>query len=270
MKGYLALDIDGTITDIEDSIPEQVLAYLDSLVQNDWKIIILTGRSYPFAMPVLLNVSFPYILSTQNGACAWFMPRKELIFQNFLNEKILFDVEACLKGLDIVIITYGSDFKCYAKPNKRHQKYIENIFATQGGGELLESFDHEKLKSFPLIKCTGSLDAILQAKKRLDLLDIEVTLLKSPFFEDYHLLLITKKGVTKGSCISRILGLEKAKVIAAGNDGNDISMFEIADIKIAMKDSPEDLINKADIIAPPSKDLGIIQGLEEAIKRLSV
>jgi hydroxymethylpyrimidine pyrophosphatase-like HAD family hydrolase len=198
------------------------------------------------------------------------MPRKELIFQNFLDQKNLLDVEGAINGLDVVIISYGSDFRCYAKANEKHQNYINNIFATQGGGETVVNFDHECLKTFPLIKCTGCLSEILKAKQKLQSLGLEIALLKEPFVKDYHIILITKNGVTKGSCISKILAQKKAKVIAAGNDGNDISMFDVADVSIAMKGSPIELLNKADIIAAPSKDLGIIEGLKEAIKRVQI
>jgi hydroxymethylpyrimidine pyrophosphatase-like HAD family hydrolase len=54
-------------------------------------------------------------------------------------------------------------------------------------------------------------------------------------------------------------------VIAAGDDNNDVSMFLAADICIAMASAPEHLRNAADIIAPKASEMGIIQGLQQAI-----
>ena len=56
-------------------------------------------------------------------------------------------------------------------------------------------------------------------------------------------------------------------MITAGDDNNDLSLLKEGDIGIAMDGSPEALQNLADIIAPPSDRLGIIQGLQEAIAR---
>jgi hydroxymethylpyrimidine pyrophosphatase-like HAD family hydrolase len=52
------------------------------------------------------------------------------------------------------------------------------------------------------------------------------------------------------------------KVITAGDDENDMSLFQVADIKIAMSHAPERLKEKADLIAPPTQDCGIIHALE--------
>ncbi len=55
-------------------------------------------------------------------------------------------------------------------------------------------------------------------------------------------------------------------VIAAGNDENDISMYDIANIKIAMEDSfSRDLLKKADIISKSAKSHGIIDALKRAM-----
>jgi Cof subfamily protein (haloacid dehalogenase superfamily) len=270
LKGWLALDIDGTITDRQDKIPKKVISFLRSLNISGWKTMILTGRSFPFAMEVLKEIDFPYILSTQNGSSAWHMPQKKLIYENFLSLKALLQIEKELLGIDVALIPYGLDHKSYAKKNKNHEKYIKKILATQKG-EILSNFDYDNLKNgpflkVPLVKCAGLLDEILKAKEKLKKLSIEVAHIKDPFFTDYHLLLITKKKITKGFCISKILKIyEKGFVIAAGNDGNDHSMFDFSDIKIAMEDSPADLLSRADIVAPTSKKMGIIEALKKAI-----
>ena len=79
--------------------------------------------------------------------------------------------------------------------------------------------------------------------------------------------MITESNISKGSAISRILGDKKRFLIAAGNDVNDISMFDMADVKIAMGDSREDVLEKADIIAPPAEEHGIISGLSQALEK---
>jgi hydroxymethylpyrimidine pyrophosphatase-like HAD family hydrolase len=58
---------------------------------------------------------------------------------------------------------------------------------------------------------------------------------------------------------------ERGKVIAAGDDYNDESMLKVADVKVVMATAPQDLLLKADVVAPAASEEGIIAGLEAAI-----
>lgn len=59
-------------------------------------------------------------------------------------------------------------------------------------------------------------------------------------------------------------------VIAGGDDENDASLFEIADISIAIEHAPEKIRQMAHLIAPPTKDLGILQALDAALRSLKL
>lgn len=80
---------------------------------------------------------------------------------------------------------------------------------------------------------------------------------------------VTAKDVTKGSCIDHLSGFyQQGRLIAAGDDHNDIPMLIKANISIAMETAPDDVKVHADIIAKSAKVNGIISALEEAIQRL--
>ena len=46
-------------------------------------------------------------------------------------------------------------------------------------------------------------------------------------------------------------------------------MLQEADIKIIMSTAPQDLLAIADVISPPADEYGIVQGLENAMQKLS-
>ena len=110
---YLALDIDGTLTHDVNSIPKVVIDYLAGI--NHFKIIILTGRSYPFVLPAIKKIDFSYVLSTQNGSSAWNMPKNEIIFKDYLARLDLIKVEKQVDTLNVALVSYGSDYNCYYK-----------------------------------------------------------------------------------------------------------------------------------------------------------
>ena len=95
----------------------------------------------------------------------------------------------------------------------------------------------------------------------------EVTHIRDPFDEAYRMLLVTAKGATKGLSLKKVLSAKGrgSLVIAAGDDENDQSLFDVADIKIAMPHAPKSLQDRADLIAPPTSENGIIQALKQVL-----
>ena len=101
---WIALDIDGTITDQMHSIPKRVVSYLKNLQNRGWRIIVLTGRPYAFCVKALSTFDFPYIFSSQNGSFAWNMPGRKEIFKSHIKREILEVIEKGLKDLDVLMM----------------------------------------------------------------------------------------------------------------------------------------------------------------------
>ena len=91
---------------------------------------------------------------------------------------------------------------------------------------------------------------------------------RDPFEGGYFILLVTDIKASKGNALAQLLELKGRgkKVVAAGDDENDISLLQQADIKIVMDHAPPILHEVASFIAPPTKDHGIIHALNMAIK----
>lgn len=272
MKGWLALDVDGTLTHEKYSIPDPVIFFLRDLHFDGWKLVVLTGRSYPFAEPSIQKIDFPFILSTQNGSSAWFMPQKEIIFQKFLEKSSIKVMEECAKNLDLVFIVYSADRKSYGKENGSYEEYVKKSMQLSLQEHIqLDDFEKIDMDLFPLAKFVGKSYDLLKLRDKLNKYDMfEMSMIKDPFCEDFYLLLITKKNVSKGSSILNIMEGQKGKIIAAGNDENDITMLQKADVAIAMEDAPQHVLKYAHIIARSAKENGIIEGLKKAINLLNL
>lgn len=256
MKGFIALDIDGTLTHKKDDISKKVKSYLKSLHSLGWKIIIITGKPYKKAFNMISGLDFPYIFSSQNGASAWHMPQKKNIFRRHLKRDILKKIEDNIRDIDIGMSAWGEDDYCYS--SKKNKNFLHNYESS-----FIEGFE---IENYLLVKCIGLKEDIKKAKWKLKNFDIEIAHVKDAFIKNNHLLLITQKDVNKGSAI-KLLSSKKSLIIAAGNDENDLSMYDIADIKIAMEDSfSKNLLKKADIISASARKNGIIDALNRALK----
>jgi HAD superfamily hydrolase (TIGR01484 family) len=271
MKGIIALDIDGTLTDDIRTIPGEVEQYLNKLA-CEWRIVIVTGRSFYFAKGALSHLMFPFLFLVQNGSLVLKMPKEEVYFKGYLEKATVNSVESAFIGIEGMMLVYAGYEKqdlCFWKEENllpEYKAYWQDLSARQGQmGHEVKEFE---ITETPLIKCIGHLDKMVALAERLKSnKSVEFSLIKDPFSKKFHLVLITKAGISKGSVLKSIIAKEGrgSGVIVAGNDDNDMSMFEVANVKIAMPSSPQYMLKKADIIAPPVEEWGIISALEQAL-----
>ncbi len=276
-KGWIALDIDGTVTDNVYEVPKPVDEYLHSLVDKGWDIVFITGRTYSFAIKPLKTLSFPYILGVQNGADILKMPTKKRIFRNYLSSDVLAIVDEACKGQkeDYLVYTgYERGDSCYYRPDRFSKDLLEyfevlKTLATDPWAAV-KSFPLEELKGFPLIKCFGTEEDMYKVSEYLTKYpDIKTSVIRDPMKKEVFLTLITNKEATKGNVVRVVCRSEHLNlpVIAAGDDMNDIPMLVEADVKIVMENAPKKVLSLADIIAPTAAQYGLIQGLEKAIEK---
>lgn len=277
--GWIALDIDGTITSDKYSIPTPVTQYLQSLAEAGWKIVLLTGRSFYFAMRAIEVLPFPFLLVLQNGSLTLKMPNKENLEKNYLGVRQLSFILKEHEGIPGDVLIYAGfekgDF-FYFRPHlfpKEDLPFLEEIKRRENPtSEACLEFDLNKIKEAPLVKAFGSKDRMSKYSERLEKQSVvDVTMIQDQFNKDFYHLLITNLHVTKGNALQSIVdqyGRGKA-VICAGDDENDFSMFEVADFSIAMESAPEKMKKKADLIAPPTSEYGIIAALSKAIQKFS-
>lgn len=270
MKGWIALDVDGTITQDKYSIPTDVISFLNECHGNGWRIVFATGRAFIFAKPALEKIPFPYFLMPQNGSVVMRMPSQEIMFKRYMNPEVIRDLEEIYEGKNSHYLVYSgveNGDRCYYQPtrfSKADLVYLEGVQKREKEEWMTGSVDFD----FPLIKCFGKLEAMKKVERKLlKKGHFEVTLIRDPFHSSYYLLLVTNKNASKGSSLQEIISQEgKGKiVIAAGDDVNDISLLQAADVRIAMPHAPEELRKIADFISPPVAEMGIIQALKIVI-----
>lgn len=277
-KGWIALDIDGTITDQKHHIPKEVVEYLTTLQREGWQIIFITGRTLSFASAALASFSFSCFLAIQNGSVLLSMPEQAVIEKSYLPSSIVPVLEKVyLEQLEDFIVYAGfekGDF-CYYRPGHFSKELLNHLEVikelSSEPWQAVKVFNFSKEDTFPLIKCLGSYEAMNALNHLLKAVEgIAVSMIRDPLQENTYLNLITAVQATKGNVLKKVMQKKGlfGPVIAAGDDFNDISMLECADVSIVMQTAPEKMLKMGDIIALPAKDLGIINALGEAIERV--
>jgi hypothetical protein len=277
VKGLICLDIDGTITSDPHSVPLAVIEYFQSLYDIGWRFVFITGRTFSFAKATLKSVPFPFYFSVQNGADLIAMPEKKLVKQNYLSAHVVEKLDEIYEGrMEDYLIYSGfekGDF-CFYRPHrfsKMMTEYLELMMTlVEEPWQAVESFAPLKHQSFPLIKCIGTkkhMEEVALYLQKFD--DVCVSCIKDPLSRDgFYVNLITDRKASKGSALRylRTLYPHDTLFIAAGDDRNDISLLDAADVAIGMHGAPSEVLEHADIIAPSADEMGIIQGLKNAMK----
>jgi hypothetical protein len=272
-KGWIALDIDGTITLDKHIIPAPVITFLKQLYESGWNIVFATGRSYTFASIPLGSLDFPFYFLPQNGSVILKMPEKVIFEKKYLSLEDLQIATRVCSGLHTDPLVYGGfeiGDHCFYRPgyfSLEDQGYLTELKNREGEiWDQVPSFDLCTVDYFPLLKYFGRPEKMKQVAHLLENV-FSVAQIRDPFAPGIDLLLVTKKDVSKGRSLERLFNKEGrgSLVIAAGDDINDLSMFEVADFRIAMPHAPKVLLEQADLIATPTSEFGIIQALSKAI-----
>jgi Cof subfamily protein (haloacid dehalogenase superfamily) len=275
--GWIALDMDGTITLDKFSVPAPVVAYLHDRVMEGWKIAIATGRPMTLALMALDSFDFPYIVLAQNGTMAIVMPSKKELFRQYIPKSRLREIELAFEGTEgdfVVFNGYDHGDKLYWRPERCDEEqaaYIINVAQTHGEMPIaIQSWDEIAETSVPLVKCFGTQTEMLRVQKNLQVNPhFNLTLIRDPYLDGCYILLITDRAASKGQSLEKMIQLTGLRntVIAAGDDENDASLLQAADIEIAMAHAPQQLHDIADFIAPPTNEYGIIHALQLALKK---
>lgn len=278
MQGLIALDIDGTLTQPGQAVPWETAKFLKQLAHDKWQLVFITGRTFQFGSRALGHLQFPYYMVVQNGAITIEMPTQQVVNKKYLDQSIIPVMQQICDGQasDFVIYTgFEHNDRCYYRSRYFSApllEYLQQRTSTfQESWMDVPSFNNLDVDAFPSVKCFGMLPEATELARRIEQqLGLHVPLIRDPFNESYFVAQATHPDVSKGQAIRDLIALlnHPGPIIAAGDDYNDISMLDVADVKIVMATAPSEMLLGADIIAPSAAEHGIIAGLNAAIQLL--
>ncbi len=273
-KGLIALDIDGTMT-AEKHIPKEMIDYLTALEKEGWFFAFITGRPFSWAYPTISSLPFSSLFAIQNGALLLELPSKKILNSHYLHADMIPTMESICKKLetDFVIYSgYENADVCYYRSQFFAQSQLDYLI--NRAAYLKEkwipitSFSQMPTNNCASFKCFASQEKAYQLSLEIEKqLGLHAPSIKDPYGPNCYIVQATHPLACKGKVVQDICQLTQftGPIIAAGNDNNDFGMLTAATIKIAMADAPDSLLAIADIIAPPATEMGLIQGLEQAL-----
>lgn len=269
MKSYIFLDIDGTISSSIHKIEDAVAQYLCDLSSEGYLLVFVTGRSYFWAKKALSFLPTPFILAVQNGAMISSMPEETVIKKSFIAKDLLKIVDRLIPKKASYVIYTGIEnhFRCYYIPDNisaaERELLLERSKATHETWIALNSFEELPVDTFPAIKFFGEASSLKSIANTLQKsLNIFIPVIIDPVLKGRFVAqgTLTNKG-TVVDIIKTLYG--QRKVIAAGDEMNDLEMLQKADIKLVIETAPQEILQIADLICSAEK--GLIEGLKKCL-----
>ena len=261
-------DLDGTLFDPESNITDITAKKLNSLIEKGMNFTVATARSVYSVKPKMsaVNISVPCIL--MNGVNIY-----DLKNDSFINSEFIAPADSA-KVLK-VFENHGKHCFMY-----RIDKGILTCYYSELTTNVMKSFAEVRKYEYkkPFVQCrladfadeytiyftsTASYEELLPIKLEIEKIEGIDHAFYLDVYNDAWYLEIFSHRASKSNGIKFLrekYGFDK--VVAFGDNLNDLSMFAQADLKIAVGNARDEVRAAADIVIGDNKNNGVANWLE--------
>ena len=233
-------DLDGTLLNSDHTISAYTKSVFQELHNQNYLIIVATGRHHMDAMSMISCFDFPIYLVTSNGARIH-SPEKELLFSFDMNGDSVKSVLSLDIDPEITTVLFKETVWQTSKTNKKLNAFQKDLAYPP------QVVDFAELDEYNAIKIFFTHD---NHQKLVDLKERILEIHPDKFSHAFSLpicLEFMDKSVDKSVAISKILekeGYSFEEAIAFGDGFNDEKMLEATGIGLLMGNAPDNLKSK--------------------------
>ena len=246
----IALDLDGTLLDSSNEIPEANLRAILAAIDRGIEVAIVTGRRFDFARPVVDKIPCPVTIIVNNGALVRSKDgtthlRRLLPRQTALD--VLAQMERFRRRAALVFDRPRENQVIYEEiewhdPRRqpylqRNRQYIAQVSPiedalTEDPIQLMYSGEPAMMRAA---------EAILRTSPQRDCFSLAVT-----YYDrfDFAMIDVIHPGCSKGATLAEWTsrrGYSRDEVMAIGDNFNDLEMLEFAGLPVVMANSVPEL-----------------------------
>ncbi|MDE6427277.1 MAG: Cof-type HAD-IIB family hydrolase [Ruminococcus sp.] len=270
IKRLYITDLDGTLLNSKGEVSGNTGKIINSLTEKGIYFTFATARSVYSAKSITagLNINIPYIL--MNGVSIYNPENNTYIKNEYIPPEI---------SSEIIRVFKANNVRCFMY---RIQDNILTAYFTEITSQVMESFAESRKKNYnkPFVQCadlsdiadsktiyfntTGEYEEILSVKNSIgNIKGINYAFYRDTYTGKYFLEIFSGNA-SKASGIKYLRNrYEFDEVICFGDNLNDVTMFEEADIKIAVGNAVPELKEMADFITSENDRDGVAEWLTE-------
>lgn len=260
MLKCIAVDMDGTALDSNTRLPLSTINTFKAAMDKGVMVIPCSGRSLKGIPDSLKNIGIRYVI-TANGA---------KITDIIENRELYSDVMAYQDLLEVIDYFMNYDVILYVHHNGSHLAHHHNLERFRDirpnhkipadAGDLREKIMHEKMSCEKMGILFFDEKEKEEALKDAHFKNIAVVSTSVNSIE------AVSKTASKGHALGwlcDLLGISKDMIMAIGDNDNDLSMFDVADIKVAMANANENVKKKCNYLTLSNDEDGVSYAIRE-------
>jgi Cof subfamily protein (haloacid dehalogenase superfamily) len=233
-------DLDGTLLNSDHSISDYTKSVFQELHNQNYLIIVATGRHHLDAMSIIENLQFPVYLVTSNGARIH-SPQKELLYSFDIKGDAVKSVLSLDINPEITTVLFKESVWQTSKTNKKLNAFQKDLTYPP---EVVDFSDLDDYSAIKMFFTHDDHDLLVELKNRIlqDHSNVFSHAFSLPICLEFM-----DKSVDKSVAISRILekeGFTFDEAISFGDGFNDEKMLDTAGIGLIMKNAPDNLKSK--------------------------
>lgn len=271
MKTLYISDLDGTLLDKNAKLSQRSAEIIGKLIRQGMLFSIATARSQS-CVSILseLNINIPCV--QLNGVLLYDFQTQKYIGCTPMDTETANCIIQILKSFDRMSFVYKFDEDCGINVEfEKLRNQVEVNFFNARKDQDYKSFkrvenitasDHDRIIYFTMVDTYERLKPIYEEIKKLP--KAKPTLY-SDNYSDLYFLEVFSSEATKAAGVLKLKELLHAdKVVAFGDNLNDIDMLKVSDIGIAVGDCVEEVKQYADIVIGNSYEDGVAEYLLNA------
>jgi Cof subfamily protein (haloacid dehalogenase superfamily) len=233
-------DLDGTLLNSDHTISAYTKSVFQELHEQNYLIIVATGRHHLDAMSIIDSLEFPVYLVTSNGARIH-SPQKKLLYSFDIQSDLIKSVLSMDIDPEITTVLFKEEVWQTSKTNKKLNAFQKDLVYPP------EVVDFSSLEDYSAIKMFFTHDdhqILVELKNRI--LENHSDVFNHAFSLPICLEFMDK-SVDKSTAIAKILereGYSFEESISFGDGFNDERMLDAAGIGLIMGNAPENLKSK--------------------------
>lgn len=270
----VAIDIDGTLLDSRWTVSEPNRRAVAAAARSGVEVLLVTGRRFDFARPVLDEVEQVRTIIVSNGALI--KTREGATLERFLlPREIAADVLAATwpfrEDAAVVFDREGPGQVVFERVEwddpRRRAYFARNAAALAEVAPLDASLTEDPIQ----LMFTGAVMRMRALMDRLDRLPLrsQLTVVATEYeAKDLSIVDVTRAGCSKGSTLAAWCGrrgVAPEEVMAIGDNLNDRDMLEFAGVKVVMENCAPGLRDCGWPLTGSNDDHGVATAIERYV-----
>ncbi len=259
MYKLILCDLDATLLDDNKNIPNINIVNIKKAIDKGCRFVLSSGRSNMslnnFNKELGLNVKGCYCIG-YNGGIIYEVDSLRVLIEHLLEGKFAVKAVRLCREYNVDLMVYYNERLYFEKPSERINLYAKRSKLIPIQVDNLENV------------CANDVSKVIIIGRNCILKDIEGEVYNrkmdsemTTFFSADDLYEFNPLNIDKGTALdelSNILKIDKSKIIAIGDNMNDISMIRKAGLGVAVRNGTDEIKAAADYITEKTNNEGAV------------